>query len=290
MACVEARALRKSFGTTVAIDGIDLQIDEGRVVGLIGPNGAGKTTALNTMLGLLPYEGHLEVLGRDPWHERDLLMREVAFISDVAVLPRWIRVWQLLDLVAGVHPRFDRTRAEQFLARTNIPLASRVRHLSKGMVTQLHLAIVMAIDARLLVLDEPTLGLDVRTRKHFFDTLLEDYFDLGRTIIVSTHQIEEIENVLTDVIFIDRGRVVLRSSIEDIERRYVEVLVRSECIDDARALGPIRSRELFGRAVLLFEDVDRARLQDLGETRTPGLTELFSTVIGRTGDEARSVR
>ena len=291
MACVEARGLRKSFGSNAALDGIDLDVGDGRIVGLIGPNGAGKTTALNSMLGLIPYEGQLRVLGRDPWTERDLLMRDVAFISDVAVLPRWIRVRQLLDLVAGVHPHFDRPRAEEFLARTTIPMTSRVRQLSKGMITQLHLAVVMAIDAKLLVLDEPTLGLDVATRKRFYDTLLEDFFDHRRTIVVSTHQIEEIENVLTDVIFIDRGRIVLRSSIEDIEQRYVEVMVRPERLEDARTLGPIRSRELFGRSVLLFEDVDRERLEPFGDTRTPGLTELFSTVIDRPGTETpRSAR
>ncbi len=199
-ACIEARGLRKSFGTTVALDGIDLRIDEGRILGLIGPNGAGKTTALNAMLGLIPYEGELRVLGRDPWKERDRLMRDVCFIADIAVLPRWIRVSNALDYVAGVHPRFDRAKAEAFLAKTSIKTTNKVRELSKGMVAQLHLALVMAIDARLLVLDEPTLGLDILYRKQFYDSLLNDYFDGNRTIVVTTHQVEEMQHVLTDLI------------------------------------------------------------------------------------------
>src|SRR5205085_1253188 len=206
MACIEARGLRKSFGTTVALDGVDLQVEEGRILGLIGPNGAGKTTALNAILGLTQFQGELRVLGRDPWTERDQLMREVCFISDVAVLPRWIRVSQALEYVAGVHPRFDRAKAEGFLAKTSVGREKRVRELSKGMVTQLHLALVMAIDARLLVLDEPTLGLDILYRKQFYDSLLHDYYDRERTILVATHQIEEMEQVLTDLVFIDRGR------------------------------------------------------------------------------------
>ena len=208
MACIEARGLRKSFGDTVALDGVDLRVEEGRILGLIGPNGAGKTTALNAILGLTPYQGELRVLGRDPWTERDQLMRDVCFIADVAVLPRWIRVSQVLDYVTGIHPRFDRAKAEGFLAKTTIRHASRVRELSKGMVAQLHLALVMSIDARLLVLDEPTLGLDILYRKQFYDSLLNGYYDSSRTIIVTTHQVEEIQNVLTDVMFIDRGRIV----------------------------------------------------------------------------------
>src|SRR6201987_5313321 len=228
MACIEARALRKTFGKTVALDGIDLQVEEGRILGLIGPNGAGKTTALNAILGLTPYQGELTVLGRDPWSERDQLMRDVCFIADVAVLPRWIRVSQILDYVAGVHPRFDRTKAEEFIARTTIKSASKVRELSKGMVTQLHLALVMAMDARLLVLDEPTLGLDILYRKQFYDSLLNDYFDRSRTILVTTHQVEEIQDVLTDLVFMNRGRIVLTSSMEEFEARYLEVMVRPE--------------------------------------------------------------
>src|SRR6267142_482022 len=214
MACIEARGLRKAFGTTIAVDGINLRVEEGRILGLIGPNGAGKTTALNAILGLTPYQGELKVLGRDPWIDRDQLMRDVSFVADVAVLPRWIKVSQALDYVAGVHPRFDRAKAESFLAKTTIQRSSKVRELSKGMVAQLHLALVMAIDARLLVLDEPTLGLDILYRKQFYDSLLNDYFDRSRTIVVTAHQVEEIQDVLTDVVFIDRGRVVFGSSME----------------------------------------------------------------------------
>ncbi len=220
MACIEAHGLRKAFGKTIALDGIDLRVEEGRILGLIGPNGAGKTTALNAILGLTPYQGELKVLGRDPWTERDQLMCDVCFIADVAVLPRWIKVSQALDYVAGVHPRFDRAKAEGFLARTTIDRASKVRELSKGMVAQLHLALVMAIDAKLLVLDEPTLGLDILYRKQFYDSLLNDYFDRSRTIILTTHQVEEIEHVLTDVMFIHRGRIVFNRSMEEVESRY----------------------------------------------------------------------
>src|SRR5258706_15303385 len=228
MSCIEARGLRKAYGTTIALDGIDLSIEEGRILGLIGPNGAGKTTALNAILGLTPYQGQLKVLGRDPWTEREQLMRDVCFIADVAVLPRWMRVWQTLDYLAGVHPRFDRAKAEGFLAKTTIRHASKVRELSKGMVAQLHLALVMAIDARLLVLDEPTLGLDLLFRKQFYDSLLNDYYDRQRTIVVATHQVEEIEHVLTDVLFIDRGRIVVAASMEELEARYLEVVVRAD--------------------------------------------------------------
>ena len=216
MACIEARGLRKSYKTTIALDGVNLRVEEGRIVGLIGPNGAGKTTALNAILGLTPYQGELRVLGRDPWTERDRLMRDVCFIADVAVLPRWIRVSQALDYVAGVHPRFDRAKAEGFLAKTNIGRGSKVRELSKGMVAQLHLALVMAIDAKLLVLDEPTLGLDILYRKQFYDSLLNDYFDRSRTIVVTTHQVEEMQNVLTDVMFMNRGRIVFNCSMEEL--------------------------------------------------------------------------
>src|SRR6202167_4218294 len=215
MKVIEARGLSKAFGTTIALDGVDLRVEEGRILGLVGPNGAGKTTALNAILGLTPYQGELRVLGRDPWNERDQLMRDVCFIADVAVLPRWARVSQLLDYVAGVHPRFDRAKAESFLAKTTIRRTSRVRELSKGMVTQLHLALVMSIDARLLVLDEPTLGLDILYRKQFYDSLLNDYFDLRRTIIVTTHQVEEIQQVLTDLMFINHGRIMLNCSMEE---------------------------------------------------------------------------
>src|SRR5919109_1090224 len=249
MACIEARGLRKAFGATIALDGVNLRVEEGRILGLIGPNGAGKTTALNAILGLTPYQGELKVLGRDPWTERDRLMRDVCFIADVAVLPRWLRVWQALDYVAGVHPRFDRAKAEGFLARTSISRGSKVRELSKGMVTQLHLAIIMAIDAKLLVLDEPTLGLDILYRKQFYDSLLNDYFDSKRTIVVATHQVDEIQNVLTDLLFIDRGRVVFACSMEEVESRYLEVLVHPEQVTAARALKPMHERQGFGRSI-----------------------------------------
>src|SRR3954447_9104344 len=253
MTCVEARGLRKIFNTTPALDGIDLRIEEGRILGLIGPNGAGKTTALNAILGLTPFEGELKVLGRDPWSAREELMREVSFIADVAVLPRWIRVSDLLDYVAGVHPRFDRAKAETFLAKTTIKRESKVRQLSKGMVAQLHLAMVMAIDARLLVLDEPTLGLDILYRKQFYDSLLNDYFDGTRTIIITTHQVDEIEDVLTDLMFIDRGRIVFDCSMEEIESRYLEVMVHPDRVAAALALKPMQERQGFGRSILLFD-------------------------------------
>jgi len=281
MACIEARGLRKTFGPTVALDGVDLRVEEGRILGVIGPNGAGKTTALAAIIGLTPYEGELRVLGRDPWKERDRLMRDVCFIADVAVLPRWIRVAQALDYVAAVHPRFDRARAEGFLARTTIRHGSRVRELSKGMVAQLHLALVMAIDARLLVLDEPTLGLDILYRKQFYDSLLNDYFDGNRTIVVATHQVDEIEHVLTDVVFIDRGRIVFDRRMEDIEARYREVVVNPEQAAAARALGPVSERTAIGRHVFLFEGIDGARLEALGEVRAPSLADLFVAVMGR---------
>ncbi len=280
MACIEARGLRKAFGTTIALDGIDLRVEEGRILGLIGPNGAGKTTALNVVLGLTPYQGELRVLGRDPWIERDQLMRDVCFIADVAVLPRWIRVSQVLDYVAGMHPRFDRAKAEGFLAKTTIRRASKVRELSKGMVTQLHLALVMAIDARLLVLDEPTLGLDILYRKQFYDSLLNDYLDRDRTIVVATHQVEEVEHVLTDLMFIDRGRIVFDRSMEEVESRYLEVMVNPERLAAARALQPMQEREVFGRSVLLFDSIDRQRLTALGEVRTPSIADLFIAIVG----------
>jgi ABC-2 type transport system ATP-binding protein len=279
MATIEARGLRKTFGTTVALDGIDLRVEEGRILGLIGPNGAGKTTALNAILGLTSYEGELKVLGRDPWAVRDELMRDVSFIADVAVVPRWIRVSQLLDYVVGVHPRFDRAKAERFLAKTTIKRTKRVRELSKGMVAQLHLAIVMAIDARLLVLDEPTLGLDILFRKQFYDSLLNDYFDRSRTIVVTTHQVEEVQDVLTDLTFIDRGRIVLECSMEEFESRYLELVVNPDQLAAARALRPIHERPAFGRSVLLFDGVDRDQLAPLGELRRPSIADLFVAVM-----------
>ena len=280
MACIEARGLRKTYGATKALDGIDLRVEEGRILGLIGPNGAGKTTALNAILGLAPYEGHLNVLGLDPWQARDELMRDVSFIADVAVLPRWIRVSQAIDYVEGVHPRFERAKAEEFLAKTTIRLDSKVRELSKGMVTQLHLALVMAIDARLLVLDEPTLGLDILYRKQFYDSLLNDYFDRSRTIVVTTHQVDEIQDVLTDVMFIDRGRIVFSCSMEEFESRYLELAVSQENAAAARSLKPINERQAIGRSIFLFDGADRQKLAALGEVRRPGIADLFVAVIG----------
>jgi ABC-2 type transport system ATP-binding protein len=280
MACIEARGLRKAFGKTTALDGLNLKVEEGRILGLIGPNGAGKTTALNAMLGLIPYEGELRVLGRDPWSERDQLMRDVSFIADVAVLPRWMRVSQGLDYLAGVHPRFERAKAEAFLAKTNIAHDSRVRELSKGMVTQLHLALIMAIDARLLVLDEPTLGLDILFRKQFYDSLLNDYFDRSRTIVVATHQVDEIQDVLTDLMFINHGRIVFQCSMEEFESRYLEITVNPEKAAAARELKPIHERQVFGRSVMLFDRVDRQQLAAYGDVRSPSIADLFVAVMG----------
>lgn len=279
MECIAARGLRKTFGSTVALDSIDLSIEEGRIVGLIGPNGAGKSTALNAILGLIPCEGELTVLGRNPWTSRDQLMRDVCFIADVAMLPRWITVAQLLAYVAAVHPRFDRAKAEAFLARTTIGRTKKVRELSKGMVTQLHLAIVMAIDARLLVLDEPTLGLDLLFRKQFYDALLNDYFDRQRTIVVSTHQVEEMEHVLTDLLFIDRGRIVFQCSTDEVEARFAEVSVRPDRASEARALAPMSERQAIGRSVFLFDRADRDKLAPLGHVRTPSIADLFVAVV-----------
>jgi ABC-2 type transport system ATP-binding protein len=282
MNVIEAHGLRKAYGTTVALEGIDLNVAEGRILGLIGPNGAGKSTALNAILGLIPHQGSLKVLGHDPWAQRDLLMRDVCFIADVAVLPRWMRVSQALDYVAGVHPRFDRAKAEMFLARTNIFRNSRIRELSKGMVAQLHLALVMAIDAKLLILDEPTLGLDILFRKQFYDSLLNDYFDRNRTIVVTTHQVEEVQHVLTDLIFVNRGRIVLNTSMEALEARYHEVMVLPDQLPAARALKPISERELFGRSILLFDHGDTKQFAAMGEVRTPDIADLFVATVGNT--------
>jgi ABC-2 type transport system ATP-binding protein len=280
MSVIEARNLRKTYRKTVALDGIDLSIGEGRIVGLLGPNGAGKSTALQAILGLVSHEGELSVLGLDPWKQRGALMQDVCFIADVAVLPRWMRVRQALDYMAGVHPKFDRVRAEGFLARTSIRSESRIRELSKGMVTQLHLALVMSVNARLLVLDEPTLGLDLLYRKQFFDTLLSDFADHDRTIILSTHDIHEIQHVLTDVVFLDRGRVALSCTLDEVEARFLEVVVSKDALVAARALKPIAERPMFGRVSLLFDGVDRDRLAPLGELRTPSLADLFVALLG----------
>jgi len=289
MACIEAHGLRKTFGSTTALDGVNLQVEEGRIVGLIGPNGAGKTTALNAVLGLIPFQGNLRVLGRDPWNERDQLMRDVCFISDVAVLPRWLRVDQAIDYVAGVHPRFDRAKANSFLAKTDIRRSSKVRELSKGMVVQLHLALVMAMDVRLLVLDEPTLGLDIIYRKRFYDSLLNDYFDHTRTILVTTHQVDEIQNVLTDLMFINRGRIVLNCSMEDFESRYAEVKVAPDKVASARALKPMQERQSLGRTIMLFDGADRQQLAALGEVRTPSIADLFLAMLGNADGQGAAI-
>ncbi|WP_058834756.1 ABC transporter ATP-binding protein [Luteimonas abyssi] len=273
---IEARGLRKGYKNSVALDDTTFSIEPGRIVGLIGPNGAGKTTALKAILGLIDVEGELKVLGLDPRRERDRLMNDVCFIADVAILPRWIRVREAIDYVEGVHPRFDRARCERFLANTQLKPNARVRELSKGMIVQLHLALVMAIDARVLILDEPTLGLDIIYRKEFYQRLLEDYFDEQKTIIVTTHQVEEIEHILTDVMFIRDGRIVLQASMDEVGARFVEVLVSADQVEAARALGPIGERALpFGKTVMLFDGMSPAGLAGYGETRTPGLADLF---------------
>ncbi|HYE47396.1 MAG TPA: ABC transporter ATP-binding protein [Caulobacter sp.] len=287
MSVIRAKSLRKAYRATVALEGVDLTVGEGRIVGLLGPNGAGKTTALQAILGLVAHEGELRVLGRDPWTEREALMQDVCFIADVAVLPRWMRVTQALDYMAGIHPRFDRSKAEGFLAKTSIKPASKVRELSKGMVTQLHLALIMAVDARLLVLDEPTLGLDLLYRKAFYDSLINDYVDHERTILISTHDVHEIQHILTDVAILDHGRLLLAATMEELEARFAEVVVAPDKLDAARALAPIHERHSLGRASLIFDGRDRAQLARLGEVRSPALDDLFIALLGRTiGQEA----
>jgi ABC-2 type transport system ATP-binding protein len=283
---IEARGLTKNYGDTPALRGIELNVQSGRIVGLIGPNGSGKTTAIKAILGLTGFDGELKVLGKDPRTERNELMNEVCFIADVAVLPRWIKVSQALDFVAGVHPRFDRKRAEDFLARTDIRLDRRVRQLSKGMVTQLHLALILAIDARLLVLDEPTLGLDLLFRRSFYDNLLNDYFDKERTILVTTHQVEEIENILTDVIFLQRGKIMLDSAMDLLGERYLQLVPAAGNVDAARALKPFYEREVFGRVAMLYDGRKPAELEPLGETRVPSVADLFVALMG--GSDANS--
>lgn len=273
---VQAKGLRKAYKNTLALDGTDFSIPSGRIVGLIGPNGAGKTTALKAILGLVPFDGELNVLGRDPRTQRDDLMNDVCFIADVAVLPRWIKVKQAAQFVQGVHPRFDRVRFERFIAGTQLKPDMKVREMSKGMIVQLHLALVMAIDAKLLVLDEPTLGLDILYRKQFYERLLEDYFDENKTILITTHQVEEIEHILTDVLFIRAGKIILNTTMETLGERYTEVLVDAQRLDAARALKPIDERVLpFGKTVMLFDSVSQSQLRELGETRIPGLADLF---------------
>ena len=277
---ITARNLRKAYRNKLALNNTSFEIEAGRIVGLIGPNGAGKTTALKAILGLVPFEGDLKVLGMDPRKQRDELMNEVCFIADVAVLPRWIKVKEAIDFVDGIHPRFDRAKCERFIAHTKLNPNLRVREMSKGMIVQLHLALVMAIDAKLLVLDEPTLGLDILYRKQFYQRLLEDYFDEQKTIIITTHQVEEIENILTDVMFIRDGKIVLTAPMDEVADRYTEVLASAEHVEAARALKPIDERALpFGKTVMLFDGVPRAQLAALGETRNPGLADLFVAIM-----------
>ncbi len=282
-AIIEARGLTKNYGNTPVLRGIDLTVQPGRIVGLIGPNGAGKTTAIKAILGLTAFDGELKVLGMDPRTERDRLMEQVCFIADVAVLPRWLKVSQAVDFVAGVHPRFDRKRAEAFLAKTDIKLDSRVRQLSKGMVTQLHLALILAIDAKLLVLDEPTLGLDLLFRRSFYDNLLNDYFDKERTILVTTHQVEEIENILTDIIFIQHGKIALDAAMENLGERFTQLVPGAGNVDAARALKPFYEREVFGRVAMLYDGRKEAELAPLGETRAPSVTDLFVAMMQPAG-------
>ncbi len=279
-AVIEARGLSKTYGKTLAVNGVDLNVQPGRIVGLIGPNGAGKTSVIKAILGLTPFDGELKVQGMDPRTQRNALMNEVCFIADVAVLPRWMKVSQALDFVAGVHPRFDRKRAEDFLGKTDIKLDKRVRQLSKGMVTQLHLALILAIDAKLLVLDEPTLGLDLLFRRSFYDNLLNDYFNKERTILVTTHQVEEIENILTDVLFIQRGKIVLDTPMDTLGERFVQLIPTAGNVERARALRPFYEREVFGRFAMLFDGKDAASLEPLGETRTPSVADLFVAMMG----------
>jgi ABC-2 type transport system ATP-binding protein len=275
-AVVTARGLRKAYNNKFALNGTDFDIGAGKIIGLIGPNGAGKTTALKALLGLIPFDGEMKVLGRDPRTERDELMNDVCFIADVAVLPRWIRVAEAIEFVAGVHPRFDRAKCERFLANTKLNPKMRVREMSKGMIVQLHLALVMAIDAKLLVLDEPTLGLDILYRKEFYRRLLEDYFDEEKTIIITTHQVEEIENILTDVMFIRDGKIVLDANMEHLSERFVDLLVNAGDVEAARALKPIDEQSLpFGKTRMLFDGVSRSELSQLGETQIPSLADLF---------------
>ena len=274
-AIISAKGLTRRYGKTVAVDNISFDIPAGRIVGLIGPNGSGKTTVLKAILGLAPFEGELNVLGLDPRTQRDELMQQVCFIADVAILPRWLRVKDAVDFVAGVHPKFDRVKAERYLANTKLKPSMKVKEMSKGMVVQLHLALVMAIDAQLLVLDEPTLGLDILYRKQFYQHLLEEYFDQNKTIIITTHQVEEIEHILTDLIFIREGRLVLLSTMDEVGVRFSEVMVSAEKTDQARALKPIDERQVFGKSVMLFDGVSRETLEALGEVRTPGIADIF---------------
>jgi ABC-2 type transport system ATP-binding protein len=280
-AIISARGLTKRYGRTLAVDHIDLEIPPGRIVGLIGPNGAGKTSALKAILGLCTFDGELSVLGKDPSRDRASLMEDVCFIADVAVLPRWIKVWQLIDVTEQIHPGFSRKTCMEYLAHTKITPDHKVKQLSKGMVAQLHLAVVMAIDVRLLVLDEPTLGLDILYRKQFYSNLLNDYFDEERTILITTHQVEEVEHILTDLVFIQDGKIALESSMEEVEKRYLELMVRPEVAEQARNLKPMYERELFGRHIFLYDSVEREQLAALGEIHTPSVADLFVATMKR---------
>ncbi len=274
-AIITASGLHKQYGKRTAIDQLSFSIEAGRIVGLIGPNGSGKTTTLKAILGLTSFEGELSVLGMDPRTQRDALMNDVCFIADVAILPKWLKVKQALDFVEGVHPRFDRSKAEKYLAQTKLDPEMKVKAMSKGMVVQLHLALVMAIDARLLVLDEPTLGLDILYRKQFYQHLLEDYFDENKTILITTHQIEEVEHILSDLMFIRDGKIALTASMDEVSERYTEVMVEAASIPAAQALQPIHQRAVFGKSIMLFDGVPREQLANLGELRTPALADLF---------------
>jgi len=276
---VTARDVTKRFGEVRAVDNVSFEIEKGKILGLIGPNGAGKTTLLKAVLGLTDCEGDLSVLGLDPFKQRKQLMQQICFIADVAVLPRWIKVWQLLDYVEAIHPNFSRSRAEELLKQTKVQAGAKVKELSKGMVTQLHLSIIMAIDARLLVLDEPTLGLDILFRKEFYANLLNDYFDEERTILITTHQVEEIENLLTDVMFINDGKILLDSSMDTLGEKYIELMASGESAEKARGFGPMSESELFGKSVMLFEGVARENLEGLGEIRFPSVADLFVAKI-----------
>lgn len=272
---ITASGLTKQYGRQAALNGVSFTVAPGRIVGLIGPNGSGKTTTLKAILGLTSFDGDLSVLGRDPRTERELLMNDVCFIADVAILPKWLKVKDAIDFVAGVHPRFDRAKAEQYIANTKLTPNMKVKAMSKGMVVQLHLALVMAIDAKLLVLDEPTLGLDILYRKQFYQNLLEDYFDDNKTIVITTHQIEEVEHILTDLMFIEDGRIVLAASMDEVGERYTEVMVEPQFVAAANALGPLTQRTVFGKSIMLFDRADRAQLAVFGELRTPSVADLF---------------
>lgn len=274
-AVISAKGLTKSYGKQVAVDHISFEIAPGRIVGLIGPNGSGKTTTLKALLGLIPFEGELSVLGLDPRSQRDALMQDVSFIADVAILPKWLKVSEAIAFVEGVHPKFNRAKAERYIAHTKLTPDMKVKSMSKGMIVQLHLALVMAIDAKLLVLDEPTLGLDIMYRKQFYQNLLEDYFDENKTIVITTHQVEEVEHILTDLMFIRDGKIILSSSMDAVADRYTEVMVAPDDVAAASALKPIDQRSVFGKTVMLFDGVPPTQLAAFGETRHPNVADLF---------------